>query len=327
MASGGFFDDIDECEKSGASGPKQQSSAGVKGPDKRVQVFIKDRLEHDDNVNRSPEGNVVISSKFIEYGSKHLKQGSGALIPNMNHAWSTHPDLIENYQCGNVLYASRWIVTAAHCLVMDDILPFACCVQIPSRQKYAGSLSQGPGHKNAKKSKRFERLTFKLNEQNTFVFPEYLSSGAKGTDVALVRLPGPKVERLMYMPWSWPIGDIQDPSDVFISGYPAENDKSFIQYQSCSEWFNENGTELLHSEFGFKKFHKNGDLAMGKYTCQSTAGMSGGPVMLKHPDSGLYVRVGLHVQGGTMLNSCTMFTPAVVQWIREIQEQWDHVDS
>ena len=75
-----FFDDRDISARKAACGKVEQSSAkGVKGPDQRVQVFIKSYVEDNDNVNRSPEGNVVISSKFrdiSEAGKKHLKQGT-----------------------------------------------------------------------------------------------------------------------------------------------------------------------------------------------------------------------------------------------------------
>jgi len=293
----------------------------VKGRDQRVQVFIKSFCEDNDNVNRSPEGNVVICCKFNDVttpGKRALKQGTGSLIPDMNHNWQTHPNLVHNYGCGNVMYRSEWVITAAHCLKNDYEDPFIACVQVPAREKYATSLAQGTGPNAARRSGRFERHVIKKlkRDVNFFIFPEYEDSGMFGSDVALVKLPC-QVERMMYMPWSWDY-NLEQPKDVFISGYPAEESKCFIQYQACSEWFDENGN-LIHSNMGFHKFKRTHGLALGTYTCQSTAGMSGGPVMLKHPDSGLYVRVGLHVQGGTRINSCTMFTPKVVEWIKEIQ--------
>ena len=74
-----FFDDPLISKRKAACGKVEQSSAqSVKGRDQRVQVFIKSFVEDNDNVNRSPEGNVVISCKFkdvYEEGKKHLKQG------------------------------------------------------------------------------------------------------------------------------------------------------------------------------------------------------------------------------------------------------------
>ena len=40
--------------------------------------------------------------------------------------------------------------------------------------------------------------------------------------------------------------------------------------------------------------------------------------MFKHPDSGLYVRIGLHVQGGANMNSCTMITRELINFISRI---------
>lgn len=338
MARGGSLDDLNDFfddeeippeNFSGACGPRPTPSMkNLKGKDERVLVYIKDRVEHNDNVNRAPESTVVISCKFEIKGQKYMKQGSGALIPNMNYDWQTHPDNICNYNCGNVMYRSRWVVTAAHCLVMEGQTPYEICIQIPDRRNYHRSIERGPGSKSAKETRRFERLVFTVRKSNNvFVHPDYDSrktgKASVGTDLGLIRLPGQKIERLMYMPWAYPIRQIPDPEDVFISGYPAQHEKSFLQYQSCSEWFNGDGTELIKSAFGFKKFKINGGRAMGYYTCQSTAGQSGGPVMFKHPDSGLYVRIGLHVQGGSNMNSCTMITGELIAWMKEKMRIWD----
>ena len=73
-----FFDDeeIPPENFSGACGPRPTPSMkNLKGKDERVLVYIKDRVEHNDNVNRAPESTVVISCKFEIRGQKYMRQG------------------------------------------------------------------------------------------------------------------------------------------------------------------------------------------------------------------------------------------------------------
>ena len=103
-------------------------------------------------------------------------------------------------------------------------------------------------------------------------------------------------------------------SDLEIRGFPGEFEKSYVLYSSRKIYNKEQEEEI--NLFDSKRI-KEGNHLIIKYTHQTSAGQSGGPLLL-HLENENPLLLGIHVSGHKEVATATGFSPNIINWINFI---------
>ena len=111
-------------------------------------------------------------------------------------------------------------------------------------------------------------------------------------------------------------------SDLEIRGFPGESDKCYELYSSRKMYHTEEEEEI--NIFQNTIINKNDHFNI-VYTNQTSAGQSGGPLLL-HLKNQKPLLLGIHVDGYDEVATATGFSPNIMNWINFIYGVYDKID-
>ena len=179
-----------------------------------------------------------------------------------------------------------------------------------------------------KKDPRFNSMIF--HQCDFFAYPGYFDDGhaGAGTDFGLIKINDIKkfktfdfasiaFDRIL----TYENLDIDPSSNLEIMGYPGESNKCYQLFRSQKIYSSEQ--EEMINVFDSINKHKLGHCVLA-YTHQSSAGQSGGPLLLHLEEMDTPFLIGIHVSGYDEVASATGFCKNIMNWID--YKGFDHFD-
>lgn len=224
---------------------------------------------------------------------------------------------------------SRFILTAAHVVMQNKELVERISINVPNPEIYDKDQVL-PGRAAAMADGRFRRYDIEVvKDVNVFVHPSY-ENGPRGrkVDIALIVLDKP-VESVMNDIGSVDSGvTVADVIRTNVTGYPGDDDKSYVLYMSNSHYYDEETGEMVKNdperevkEFEFFNDEEGSEFGKVYYTNQTTKGQSGGRVTMLLNGEDEEKVYAVHSFGSLKkpLNCGALITKAVYKWIRDHQ--------
>lgn len=242
--------------------------------------------------------------------------GSGFLIGDVNDNQS----VVSISTSGYAKIRSCWVLTAGHCIYHEE---HGLCTHVRIRMPkpdvyhmHRAILPMETHKDDPKRPRRFKDVWGKAT-----VFPGYAKNPDPfaGENIGLIKLnttmtrPGLK---LKVVPFDW------KPSVLTVGGYPGQVEKCYHLLVSTGRYKRLSNNEIVDTKYRFDRIEEKGE---GKgliyYTNQVTAGQAGGPVS-GYTDDRPGSIIGVHSnEGMDELNSGTLLTQEILDWVAEIQDE------